>query len=171
MNKVGRSGRLSVGAHVAGNLSAMIGRMHHDMSKDVFDCAGIGFTLAVCVRHGQMNVARSNQIQMFVPKAGDFGGVGLALWQIVVGPYGRALGLLFDAVKPQPFGGDNMCHELERPLSRGAARPDRGQNFVVRPLIVGKLFAKIVGKVQKKPPLATTSILQWNVLLPRQAAL
>ena len=63
------------------------------------------------------------------------------------------------------------AYRAERPLSRGAARPDRGQNFVVRPLIVGKLFAKIVGKVQKKPPLATTSILQWNVLLPRQAAL
>src|SRR5580704_1402366 len=118
-----------------------------------------------------MNVARGDQIQMFVPKAGDFGSVGLALWQIVVGPYGRALGLLFDAVEPQPFGGNNMCHELERPLSRGTAHPDRGQNFAVCPLIVGKLSAKIVGKVQKKPPLITTSILQWNVLLPRQARL
>ena len=49
MNEVRVSGSMAMGAHVAGDLAAMMRRVHDNVSKNVLDRAGPGFPFAVLV--------------------------------------------------------------------------------------------------------------------------
>src|ERR1700730_5610967 len=85
------------------------------------------------------------------PLPTQLGRLRLTLRQSRLGPYRHALGLLFQPLQPDEFGGKNMGHQLQRSLVCAAGASDRVQNFPVRPLIIRKLAAQIISKVHELP--------------------
>src|SRR5579872_4845736 len=132
----------------------MIGGVQHDMSQDVHNGAGPLLALAVLVRDGLRNVPGGDQIQEFKPLATEFGRLRLALRQVGFGPDRHALGFLPQPLQPDQLGGENVGHQLQRSMIVAAGIVAAGgsncvQNFPVRPFVVGKLTAQIVGKIHE----------------------
>ena len=157
MNKIGISGSLAAGAHVRGDLSAMIGRVHDYVGQDVDNRARPLLSLTVLVGDGLGDVPGSDQIEKREPETSQLRRLSLTLRQIGLRPYRNALRLLFQPLQPDPLGRKNMGHELQRSMidgtvARAARSSDRVQDFSVRPLVVGKLAAQIVSKIHEQPP-------------------
>src|ERR1700722_4341998 len=157
VNEVSVCGTLPAGPHEAGNLSAMVGRMHDDVSQHVHNRACPLLAFAVLVRNRLRNVAGSDQIEELKPHPTQFSRLLLTLCQVWLRPHRHALRLLFQPLQPDQFRGQNMGHQLQRSLVRAARRSDRIQNSPVRPFIVGKLAAQIISKIHK-----TALRLSWG---------
>src|SRR5580704_8023961 len=82
VNEVGVGGGLSAGAHVAGNLATMVGRVNHHVGQDVDNGTGPRLALAVLVGNRLRDVARGNQIEKFEPLPTQFGRLRLTLFKV-----------------------------------------------------------------------------------------
>src|SRR5258707_1935123 len=143
MNEVCIGGRLAVRAHMAGNLSAMIRRVHQDVSQNILYavCPRLAFAVLVGNRIGE--VGRRKGLEVFSPQPPKLCHLGFALFNVELRPDGKTLWLLFQPFQPEPLGGKYVRQELQRPRVRIQVGSHCRQHFSVCPRFVDKLTTQI----------------------------
>jgi hypothetical protein len=126
--------RVSRGAGVAGDLSAMIRGVHDDVHQYVFDAAGERFTSGVLVRNGV--IQSSFLVKIVIPYLGEFCRLLFTLLKSEFWPDRSVLRHASQAFEPDSLCAEDVGEECQR--SRCAIGLQISENLAIRPIVVGK---------------------------------
>src|SRR5712671_1486307 len=150
MDEVRGGGYSSARAHLAGDLSAMVGRMHQDVSQNVLHGVCPRLSLGVLVRNHLGKERRRKTLEVFSPQPAKLCRTGFALREIELGPDRKTLCLLRQSFQPEPLGGKYVRHELQRPRTRLLMGPHCRQHFAVRPCFINKLTTQMFDRLHTR---------------------
>src|SRR5215469_9500398 len=110
MDKVSIGGAVSSFTHVAGDLTTVIGRMHHNVSQNIYDRAGPRLALGVFVGDSLGHISGGGQIEILEPTRGQISRLLLAAIQVKVRPHWDTLSLLRQPLQPDSLSPKNVSY-------------------------------------------------------------
>ena len=131
--------RVSRGAGVAGDLSAMIRGVHDHVHQYVFDAAGERVASGVPVRNGVMQ--SSFLVEIVVPYLRKFCRLLFTFLKIEFWPDRSVLWDASQALEPDSLCAEDVGEEFQR--SRCAMGLQTSENFAIRPIVIGKQAAEL----------------------------
>src|SRR5258708_37796016 len=139
-------------AHLAGDLSAMVGRMHQDVSQNVLHGVCPRLSFGVLVRNHLGKERRRKTLEVFSPQPAKLCRMGFALREIELGPDRKTLCLLRQSFQPEPLGRTYVRHELQFPLVFTLATPHSQKHFALPPCFINKLTTPTFHPLHPRPP-------------------